>query len=174
MIVTNTPAPDLALTNLAYCSASDLQNYAVPGTKLFLALVGDSFVLSLSYPFHMFTFTSIVFNFRILILFSLIFSPFSCLHIVFYGVLISNELWCIYAFDQRSLVWWGLKLVLRLICGSFCVCDHQLCCFEVTKDYYVFLEQNHCVLYENFDICGTARIILFITAFFICSIIQRC
>ncbi|XP_038895439.1 vesicle-fusing ATPase [Benincasa hispida] len=48
MIVTNTPAADLALTNLAYCSASDLQNYAVPGTKLFLALVGDSSVLSLS------------------------------------------------------------------------------------------------------------------------------
>uniref|UniRef100_A0A0A0LYL6 Vesicle-fusing ATPase n=1 Tax=Cucumis sativus TaxID=3659 RepID=A0A0A0LYL6_CUCSA len=45
MIVTNTPAQDLAVTNLAYCSASDLQNYAVPGTKLFLALklaTGDS------------------------------------------------------------------------------------------------------------------------------------
>ncbi|TYK30894.1 vesicle-fusing ATPase [Cucumis melo var. makuwa] len=38
MIVTNTPAQDLAVTNLAYCSASDLQNFAVPGTKLFLAL----------------------------------------------------------------------------------------------------------------------------------------
>ncbi|XP_050205034.1 vesicle-fusing ATPase [Mercurialis annua] len=48
MIVTNTPAADLALTNLAYCSASDLHNFAVPGTKLFLALIGDSFVLSLS------------------------------------------------------------------------------------------------------------------------------
>ncbi|KAE8637353.1 hypothetical protein CSA_011903, partial [Cucumis sativus] len=41
MIVTNTPAQDLAVTNLAYCSASDLQNYAVPGTKLFLALLGE-------------------------------------------------------------------------------------------------------------------------------------
>ncbi|GAV67671.1 AAA domain-containing protein/CDC48_N domain-containing protein/CDC48_2 domain-containing protein [Cephalotus follicularis] len=48
MIATNTPAADLALTNLAYCSPSDLHNFAVPGTKLFLALVGDSFVLSLS------------------------------------------------------------------------------------------------------------------------------
>ncbi|KAJ6396876.1 hypothetical protein OIU77_021832 [Salix suchowensis] len=42
MIVTNTPAADLALTNLAYCSPSDLHNFAVPGTKLFLALVADS------------------------------------------------------------------------------------------------------------------------------------
>ncbi|KDP20974.1 hypothetical protein JCGZ_21445 [Jatropha curcas] len=48
MIVTNTPSPDLALTNLAYCSATDLHNFAVPGTKLFMALIGDSFVLSLS------------------------------------------------------------------------------------------------------------------------------
>ncbi|KAL0534405.1 hypothetical protein IC582_028696 [Cucumis melo] len=69
MIVTNTPAQDLAVTNLAYCSASDLQNFAVPGTKLFLALVGDSFVLSLSYPFHYFTFTSFISNFRIFVLF---------------------------------------------------------------------------------------------------------
>ncbi|KAK9268271.1 hypothetical protein L1049_010714 [Liquidambar formosana] len=45
MIVTNTPAPDLALTNLAYCSPSDLRNFSVPGSKLFLALVGDTFVL---------------------------------------------------------------------------------------------------------------------------------
>lgn len=51
MIVTNTPAADLALTNLAYCSASDLHNFAVPGTKFFMALIGDYFVLSLSYPF---------------------------------------------------------------------------------------------------------------------------
>jgi vesicle-fusing ATPase len=50
MIVTNTPAADLALTNLAYCSPSDLHNFAVPGTKLFLALVADSSVLSFSYP----------------------------------------------------------------------------------------------------------------------------
>ncbi|KAJ6979089.1 vesicle-fusing ATPase [Populus alba] len=48
MIVTNTPGADLALTNFAYCSPSDLHNFAVPGTKLFLALVADSFVLSLS------------------------------------------------------------------------------------------------------------------------------
>ncbi|KAJ9136164.1 hypothetical protein P3X46_033268 [Hevea brasiliensis] len=48
MIITNTPALDLALTNLAYCSASDLHNFAVPGTKLFMALINDSFVLSLS------------------------------------------------------------------------------------------------------------------------------
>lgn len=48
MIVTSTPAADLALTNLAYCSPSDLRNFSVPGTKLYLALVGDSSVLSLS------------------------------------------------------------------------------------------------------------------------------
>ncbi|XP_010260512.1 PREDICTED: vesicle-fusing ATPase-like [Nelumbo nucifera] len=47
MIVTNTPSADLALTNLAYCSALDLKNFAVPGSNLFLALVADSFVLSL-------------------------------------------------------------------------------------------------------------------------------
>ncbi|XP_039169714.1 vesicle-fusing ATPase-like [Eucalyptus grandis] len=34
MIVTNTPAADLALTNLAYCCSSDLHHFAVPGTKL--------------------------------------------------------------------------------------------------------------------------------------------
>jgi len=59
MIVTNTPGADLALTNLAYCSPSDLHNFAVPGTKLFLALVADSFVLSLSYPLRIYTFISI-------------------------------------------------------------------------------------------------------------------
>ncbi|XP_021902227.1 vesicle-fusing ATPase [Carica papaya] len=47
MIVTNTPASDLAVTNLAFCSRSDLQSFAVPGTSLFLANVG-SFVLSLA------------------------------------------------------------------------------------------------------------------------------
>ncbi|KAJ6333531.1 hypothetical protein OIU77_009409 [Salix suchowensis] len=45
MIVTNTPGADLAVTNLAYCSPSDLHNFAVPGTKLFLALVANSFFL---------------------------------------------------------------------------------------------------------------------------------
>ncbi|KAI4365131.1 hypothetical protein MLD38_021147 [Melastoma candidum] len=48
MIVTSTPAPDLALTNLAYCSPSDHFSFAVPGTKLFLANVADAFILSLS------------------------------------------------------------------------------------------------------------------------------
>ncbi|XP_004294018.1 PREDICTED: vesicle-fusing ATPase [Fragaria vesca subsp. vesca] len=48
MIVTNTPAADLALTNLAYCSPLDLQTFAIPGTKLNLALIADSFVLSVS------------------------------------------------------------------------------------------------------------------------------
>ena len=55
MIVTNTPAADLALTNLAYCSHADLHGFAVPGTvsgtELYLASIADSFVLSLSYPF---------------------------------------------------------------------------------------------------------------------------
>ncbi|XP_022724072.1 vesicle-fusing ATPase-like [Durio zibethinus] len=48
MIVTSTPSTDLALTNLAYCSASDLHNFAVPGSKLFLVDVSDAFVLSVS------------------------------------------------------------------------------------------------------------------------------
>nr|POE77201.1 vesicle-fusing atpase [Quercus suber] len=57
MIVMNTPAMDLALTNLAYCSHAhlhgfaayfshaDLHGFAVPGTKLYLAFIADSFVL---------------------------------------------------------------------------------------------------------------------------------
>ncbi|KAF5474413.1 hypothetical protein F2P56_006314, partial [Juglans regia] len=48
MIVTSTPAPDLAFTNLAYCSHSDLHGFAVPGKKLYLASVGDLFVLSVA------------------------------------------------------------------------------------------------------------------------------
>ncbi|KAL1365143.1 vesicle-fusing ATPase [Arachis duranensis] len=49
MVVTNTPSQDLALTNLAFCSSSDLRNFAVPNrSNLFLAFVGDSFVFSLS------------------------------------------------------------------------------------------------------------------------------
>ena len=51
MIVTNTPAADLTLTNLAYYSHADLHGFAVPSTKLYLASIGDSFVLSLTYPF---------------------------------------------------------------------------------------------------------------------------
>ncbi|KAF4348278.1 hypothetical protein G4B88_025032 [Cannabis sativa] len=43
MKVTTTPSPDLALTNLAYVCPSDLQNFAVPSSKLFLALIGNSF-----------------------------------------------------------------------------------------------------------------------------------
>lgn len=48
MIITNTPARDLAYTNYAYCSPSDLRKFAVPDLKLFLALVGDSCVLSVA------------------------------------------------------------------------------------------------------------------------------
>nr|KYP76270.1 Vesicle-fusing ATPase [Cajanus cajan] len=45
MIVTNTPSQDLALTNLAFCSPSDLSKFAV-GNNLYLASVAD-FVFSL-------------------------------------------------------------------------------------------------------------------------------
>ncbi|CAI0468683.1 unnamed protein product [Linum tenue] len=48
MRVTNTPSTDLALTNLAYCSATDLHNFAVPGTKLFMALIADRVVLRIT------------------------------------------------------------------------------------------------------------------------------
>ncbi|KAL3740109.1 hypothetical protein ACJRO7_021398 [Eucalyptus globulus] len=51
MIVTKSPAVDLALTNLAYCCPSDLHHFAVPRTRLSLVSVADSFVLSVSYPF---------------------------------------------------------------------------------------------------------------------------
>ncbi|XP_042492120.1 vesicle-fusing ATPase-like [Macadamia integrifolia] len=47
MTVTNTPAADLALTNFAYCSNSDLRKFSVPGSNLCLALVADVFTLSL-------------------------------------------------------------------------------------------------------------------------------
>ncbi|GLT75622.1 hypothetical protein SLA2020_473290, partial [Shorea laevis] len=55
MIVTKTPASDLALTNLAYCSPADHPGFGVPGSRLFLANVGDAFILSLSYPLSLFT-----------------------------------------------------------------------------------------------------------------------
>ncbi|XP_027345297.1 vesicle-fusing ATPase-like [Abrus precatorius] len=49
MIVTNTPSQDLALTNLAFCSTSDLPQFAVPSHhNLYLASIADSFVFSLS------------------------------------------------------------------------------------------------------------------------------
>ncbi|CAN6915904.1 unnamed protein product [Brassica oleracea] len=51
MKVTTTPEAHLAFTNLAYCSPSDLSQFAIPGTDLFLANVADVFTLSLSYPF---------------------------------------------------------------------------------------------------------------------------
>ncbi|CAH8316773.1 unnamed protein product [Eruca vesicaria subsp. sativa] len=46
MKVTTTPAAHLAFTNLAFCSPSDLSQFAVPGTNLFLANVADVFTLS--------------------------------------------------------------------------------------------------------------------------------
>ncbi|XP_058211082.1 vesicle-fusing ATPase-like [Rhododendron vialii] len=47
MIVTNTPGKDLAYTNLAYCSHSDLRSFLVAGSHLAFAQI-DAFVLSLS------------------------------------------------------------------------------------------------------------------------------
>ncbi|KAF5780898.1 putative vesicle-fusing ATPase [Helianthus annuus] len=44
MIVTNTPAKDLAYTNYAYCSPSDIRQFTVPGSNLALALVHDAFI----------------------------------------------------------------------------------------------------------------------------------
>ncbi|CAN8275342.1 unnamed protein product [Cochlearia groenlandica] len=59
MSVTSTPSTQLALTNFAYCSASDLRHFSVPGTTdLFLATVANVFVLSLSYPFNLIIITS--------------------------------------------------------------------------------------------------------------------
>lgn len=56
MIATNTPSADLAFSNLAYCSSADLRNFIVPGSRLAYALVGDTFVLSVEYPFALFYF----------------------------------------------------------------------------------------------------------------------
>ena len=62
MILTNTPAADLALTNLAYYSHSDLHGFAIPGTKLYLASITDSFVLS---GFVMIQFLGFVLNWEL-------------------------------------------------------------------------------------------------------------
>lgn len=62
MIVTNTPAKDLAYTNCAYCSPTDLRNFLVPGSKFAYALIADAFVLTLAYPFK---FWSLLFLFLI-------------------------------------------------------------------------------------------------------------
>lgn len=51
MIVTNTPAKDLVNTNFAYVSPADFRNFLVPGSRLAFALIADSFVLSVAYPF---------------------------------------------------------------------------------------------------------------------------
>ena len=59
MIVTNTLAANLALTNLAYCSHADLHGFAIPGTKLYLA---NSFVLS---RFVMIPFLGFVLNWEL-------------------------------------------------------------------------------------------------------------
>ncbi|GLT51404.1 hypothetical protein SLA2020_248170 [Shorea laevis] len=69
MIVTNTPASDLALTNLAYCSPADHRGFGVPGSELSLANVGDVFILSLSYPLSLFS--SIPYNLQF-------YSDFAC------------------------------------------------------------------------------------------------
>ena len=62
MIVTNTPAADLALMNLAYCSHTDLHGFAVPSTKLYLTSIADSFVLS---GFVMIPFLGFVLNWEL-------------------------------------------------------------------------------------------------------------
>ena len=62
MIVTNTLAGDLALINLAYCSHADLHGFAIPGTKLYLASITDSFVLS---RFVMIPFLGFVLNWEL-------------------------------------------------------------------------------------------------------------
>lgn len=48
MKVATTPEAHLAFTNLAYCSPSDLSQFAILGTNFFLANVADVFTLSLS------------------------------------------------------------------------------------------------------------------------------
>ncbi|KAJ0979968.1 hypothetical protein J5N97_015442 [Dioscorea zingiberensis] len=42
MIVVSTPSQELALTNLAYCSPTDLRRLSAPGSGTALAIVGDS------------------------------------------------------------------------------------------------------------------------------------
>ncbi|XP_074568067.1 vesicle-fusing ATPase [Curcuma longa] len=47
LTVVNTPNQDLALTNFAYCSPTDLNRFASPGSRDVFVLVGDSVVLTL-------------------------------------------------------------------------------------------------------------------------------
>eukprot|EP00252_Welwitschia_mirabilis_P007999 TRINITY_DN19709_c0_g1_i1.p1 TRINITY_DN19709_c0_g1~~TRINITY_DN19709_c0_g1_i1.p1 ORF type:complete len:755 (+),score=165.99 TRINITY_DN19709_c0_g1_i1:246-2510(+) len=47
MIVTNTPSTDLALTNCAYCSPSDVHRFLVPSLGQALASVGNCMVLTI-------------------------------------------------------------------------------------------------------------------------------
>uniref|UniRef100_A0A7N0T661 Vesicle-fusing ATPase n=1 Tax=Kalanchoe fedtschenkoi TaxID=63787 RepID=A0A7N0T661_KALFE len=48
MVVTNTPARDLAYSNHAYCSPSDAKKFLLRGSDIALASVGDAFVLTIS------------------------------------------------------------------------------------------------------------------------------
>ena len=58
----NTPTANLALTNLTYCSHADLHGFVVPGTKLYLASIADSFVL---FGFVMIPFLGFVLNWEL-------------------------------------------------------------------------------------------------------------
>ena len=62
MIMMNTQAADLALMNLTYCSHADLHGFAAPSTKLYLASIADSFVLS---GFVMIPFMGFVLNWKL-------------------------------------------------------------------------------------------------------------
>jgi hypothetical protein len=76
MVVTNTPSQELALTNLAFISASDLPKFAVPGhDNLFLASIGDSYVFSFSYPPQ--TYFALIFH-------CFLYVRFSCLDLICY------------------------------------------------------------------------------------------
>lgn len=50
MFVTNTPGRDLASTNCAYCSLSDIRNFIIPGSRFAYAQFGD-IILCIEYPF---------------------------------------------------------------------------------------------------------------------------
>ncbi|MQL90341.1 hypothetical protein Taro_022914, partial [Colocasia esculenta] len=60
MVVITTPNQELALTNCAFCSAGDVRSFSAGGSGPALALVGDSIVLSLRYPFFLLSFLQLL------------------------------------------------------------------------------------------------------------------
>lgn len=117
MIVTNTPAKDLAYTNCAYCSPTDLRNFLVPGSKFAYALVADAFVLTIAYPFKFRSLLFLVFIMR--------------LQIYSVSVLIIGEISPLIANEQIPI---SLRSLRSLVCKVPISYLHSYCCILMIKD----------------------------------------